>query len=140
MVGSSFVGSGANGFDVSGHGVGMLFIASNFSVPFATARFDVTGNGVGILLTDNTDAFVVGGLNVRGNQIGLLGDGAGVVRLQQNDDNQSAIADNAFQDLLMTFGTRLDLRPDVVFGSLGCDPTVITPLPGPATPPAVACP
>ena len=130
VVGSNFTGSGANVFDISGHGVGMLFIAANLSEPFATAQFNVASNGVGMLFTDSSDAFIVGGLNVSGNQIGILGDGAGVLRLQQDADNPSEITNNRELDVLMSFGSRIDLRPDVTVGSFVCDGSVITPREG----------
>ena len=127
-VGSGFQGSGANVFDISGHGVGMLLIASNLASPFGTARFDVQNNGVGVLLTDNSDAFIVGGLNITANEVGILGDGAGVLRLHPNDANPSLVSGNAGPDLLMTFGTRMDLQPGVEHMVLVCDPSVITPI------------
>lgn len=136
VVGSNTAGSGANVFEVAGHGVGMLFIASNFSVPFATAQFNVHDNGVGILLSDNSDAFLVGGLNVTANGVGLLGDGAGVVRLQQNPNNPSSLVGNAGTDVLMTFGSRIDLRADVTVGAFACDPTSLAAM----TPTSVPCP
>lgn len=126
VVGSTSAGSGANQFDISGHGVGMLFIAGNFSMPFATGRFNISNNGVGVLLTDNTDAYLVGGLNVTGNQIGILGDGAGVVRIQDNASNPSSITGNVDADVLMGFGSRIDLKPEVSVGVFVCDPTVLT--------------
>ena len=127
VVGSQFFGSGANVFEISGHNVGMLLIASNLASPFATAKFEVSGNGVGILMTDNSDATVVGGLNVRNNQVGLIGDGAGVLRLGSTASNPSTVRGNAGVDVQMGFGSRIDIQAGVEIGSLVCDRTVLTP-------------
>ncbi len=125
-VGSQNAGSGSNVFSVTKHGVGMLFISSNLASPFGTARFEVAQNGIGVLFADNSDATVVGGLHVRSNHIGVLGDGAGVLRLRQSALNPSEISGNAEEDVLMTFGSRIEIGADVA-GSMTCDPTVLTP-------------
>lgn len=133
IVGSSFAGSGANVISVSEHlgqeQVGMLFIESNLSAPFATARFDVSANATGIVFTDNSSAFVNGGLNVSSNGAGIVGDGAGVLRLKSDAKNPSTVDANFGPDLIMQFGTRFDLGAAVAHSTLVCDPTVLTPAP-----------
>ncbi len=79
-----------------------------------------------MLFTDNSDAIVVGGLTVHSNGIGVLGDGAGVLRLQQNELYPSEIANNQAEDALMIFGTRVDIGENVS-ATLTCDPTALTP-------------
>ncbi len=126
VVGSQFVGSGANRFDVSGNGVGILLISSNLASPFATAQFNLETNGVGLIVTDNSDVIVNGGLNVSENfGPGILADGAGVLRLQQNADNPTTISGNRGPDLVVSFGSRIVLEEGVSATVVACDPSVL---------------
>lgn len=127
IVGSSFVGSGANVFEVSNNYVGMLFVSANLASPFATAKFNVSDNETGIVFADGTDATVVGGLNVTDNDIGMIGDGAGVVRLSPDERNPSTVVGNDSADVLMLFGSRIEIKPGVDVGIFSCDTTVLTP-------------
>ncbi len=127
IVGSQFSGSGANFFDISNHrGPAMLLISSNLASPFATARFNITGNGAGMVLVDNTDVTIVGGLQINGNfGPGVVGEGAGILRIEQNAANPSAITDNFAPDMVLSFGTRLVLDENIA-NAVICDPTVLT--------------
>ncbi|MEQ9452894.1 MAG: right-handed parallel beta-helix repeat-containing protein [Pseudomonadales bacterium] len=127
IVGSQYAGSGANFFDIKDHqGPGMLLISSNLASPFATARFNLTSNGAGMVLVDNTDVTIVGGLQISGNfGPGIVGEGAGVVRIEQNPDNPSAISGNFAPDMVLSFGTRLVLDEHIA-NAVICDGSVLT--------------
>ena len=131
IVGSQFFGSGANNFVISEHASpGMLLISSNLASPFATATFELSANGVGMVLTDNTDVIIAGGLQVtENNGPGVVADGAGVVRLQQNEANPSALGGNRGPDIVATFGSRLAVDPGIA-NFVICDATVLTPAGG----------
>lgn len=141
VVGSNFAGSGANEITVSEHlgpnQVGMLFIDSNLSAPFGTAKFNVLANATGIVFTDNSSAFIRGGLNVTQNGAGVVGDGAGVLRFQHDAANPSLIDGNFGPDLIMQFGTRFDLSADIQHSTLVCAPDASTPAPNSGS---VQCP
>ncbi len=141
VVGSNFFGAGNNELTASGNNVGFLLTASNLSSPFANARISAEGNGVGLLLADDSSAFVVGGLTLRGNGLGLLADGAGVVNLQHTDALESSIQGNFGADVNLAFGTRARIQQAIPVGVLLCDPSVLTPLAlPPSEPPVYACP
>ena len=127
IVGSQFFGSGANFFDIKDHsGPGMLLISSNLASPFATAKFNLTSNGAGMVLVDNTDVTIVGGLQISGNfGPGIVGEGAGVLRIEQDATNPSAITGNFAPDLVLSFGTRLVLDEHIA-NAVICDGTVLT--------------
>jgi hypothetical protein len=123
VVGSQFVGSGANVFSASNNAVfGFFMPAGAILSPHATGRFVAQGNGVGMLLEDGASALIVGGLELTQNGAGLSAHGAGTLTLVSIPPNPSRVDANRI-DIDIGFGTRLT-SDGVGFTSISCDSSV----------------
>jgi hypothetical protein len=92
--------------------------------PFGAAKFVIHGNTVGLKFENDSNAVIVGGLDVGGNQAGLLADAAGALTLVSIPPNPSSILGNGL-DVGLSFGTRATFEGPVIF-SIRCDSTVLT--------------
>jgi hypothetical protein len=79
LADSSLSTTGDMVITASRNGVGILAVAgSNIASPNGSATFILKDNGVGLNLASGSRATFVGGLEVNGNQAGILADGAAV--------------------------------------------------------------
>lgn len=93
--------------------------------PYAAAKFILENNATGLTVADESRALIIGGLQVRNNQTGLLADGAGTLTLVSVPPNPSSIANNSGKDVDLSFGTRARFF-DVTIGTIACDGTVLS--------------
>jgi hypothetical protein len=126
VFGSSFAGSGANVITSSNNGRdGILLPAGGTIVsPFGTTKFVIRGNDVGLNFGNDSNAVIVGGLDVTNNRTGLKADGAGALTLVSIPPNPSSILGNV-RDVDLAFGTRATFDGPAI-GTIHCDGTVLT--------------
>lgn len=87
--------------------------------------FNLKKNPIGIHFDVQSGAFIVGGLNVSENNVGLLADGANTVSVISIPPNPSKIINNTALDVDLRFGTRTTLNGAEI-GSIECDNTVLS--------------
>jgi hypothetical protein len=92
--------------------------------PFGVGTFVIENNGVGLDFALDGTALLVGGLTVRNNGTGVLGDGAGVLTFISIPENPSAITGNGV-DVDLRFGARTTIE-GVDVGTITCDSTVLS--------------
>ena len=104
-----------------------IFVAGGGSIvsPFGTLKLEAQNNAVGLNFGSGGSAVLIGGLNVRNNDIGLLADAAATLTLVSIPPNPSAIQNNKTTDVDLRFGTRSTIN-DVAIGTLKCDGTVLS--------------
>lgn len=113
----SAIGNGRSGIRLIGNSV--IVSARGNSV------FAMESNPIGIHFDVQSGAFIVGGLNVVGNNIGLLADGANTVSIISIPPNPSKIIGNSEIDVDLRFGTRSTINGAEI-GSIRCDNTVLS--------------
>lgn len=123
VVGSQYFGSGANEFNLSNNSNGIFMSTGAINNPFGTAKFNIQNNGIGVLAVEGSQILSIGGFNITGNGVGLVGDAAGTLTIVSTPPNPSAIQDNG-QDVVLSFGTRATFS-DIAIGSISCDATVL---------------
>lgn len=119
-------GSGINVITVKDNGVCGFFMPANGSVesPLGAARFIVENNPVGLIMGNNSSGFVFGGLQVQGNGIGVLADGAGHISFGSFAGNLSFITGNIVADVDLHFGTRITFC-EITVGTVTNDTTAL---------------
>ena len=93
--------------------------------PSAAAKFIIEHNPTGLSVSEGGSAFIIGGVTVQNNQIGLLADGASTLTLVSQESNASSIQNNSGTDVDLRFGTRVTFG-GVSIGSITCDATVLS--------------
>ena len=130
VFGGSFEpGAGANIITSSNNGADGILLPLRGALvsPFGAAKFVIHGNRVGLNFGNDSNAVVVGGLDVRNNGTGLLADGAGALTLFSSPPNPSSILGNT-RDVELSFGTRATFGPPdrgPAIGTIFCDATVL---------------
>lgn len=111
---------------LTNNGIGLLIAANGHvaSPPFAGATFVMHGNDVGMHLRMGASAFMIGKLDVHGNDIGVLSDEASLL-LQGLPASQSSIAGNG-TNVQLLFGSRSTILNVAVGTPLVCDATVLS--------------
>jgi Right handed beta helix region len=104
-----------------------VFVAGGGSIvsPFGTLKLEAQNNAVGLNFGSGGSAILIGGLNVRNNDTGLLADNATTLTLVSIPPNPSAIQNNKTTDVDLRFGTRSTIN-GVAIGTLKCDATVLS--------------
>jgi hypothetical protein len=87
--------------------------------------FNLTNNPIGMFFDVLSGAFIVGGLNISNNNIGLLADAANTISIISIPPNPSKIVNNSALDVDLRFGTRSTINGAEV-GSIVCDGTVLS--------------
>jgi hypothetical protein len=111
---------------LSNNGIGLLLGPNGHvsSPPFSGATFVMRGNAVGMNLRMGASAFLIGKLDVHGNDIGVLADEASVL-LQALPATQGSIAGNG-TNVQLLFGSRSTILNVTVGTPLVCDATVLS--------------
>jgi hypothetical protein len=119
-------GSGINVITVQDNGVCGFFMPVNGSVesPLGAARFIVENNPVGLALGNNSAGFILGGLQVQGNGIGVLADGTGHITFGAFVGNPSFITGNIVTDVDLQFGSRATFC-DITIDNVNNDSTAL---------------
>jgi Right handed beta helix region len=125
VLASSPAATGANVITSSNNGTDGIWLPARGAIisPFGAAKFVIHGNTVGLKFENDSNAVIVGGLDVGGNQAGLLADAAGALTLVSIPPNPSSILGNGL-DVGLSFGTRATFDGPAVF-SIRCDSTVL---------------
>jgi Right handed beta helix region len=89
--------------------LGILVAAGKIISPDGVGTLVIENNGVGLNFALDGTALLVGGLTVRNNGTGVLGDGAGVLTFISIPSNPSAITGNGV-DVDLRFGARATIR------------------------------
>jgi len=106
-------------------GNGITLVTAATLANIVTGRYTLKGNTMGLSVGD-ASVVMVGGLDVEGNTIGLLSDGAGSLNLSSIPPNPSVVRTNRTADADLRFGTRITVD-GVAFGTpLKCEPTVLS--------------
>ena len=135
VSGSGFAGIGIAGSSLtlfsntvvtaSGNGVGLLLAAGGSAgAPLGQATFILHNNGVGMNAFAASSTYLVAGLNVHDNGIGVLADDASLY-LEAAEGLPASIAANGI-DVQLSFGTRSTIENVSVATPLVCEPTVLS--------------
>ncbi len=113
----------------SNNGVfGMLLVGGGAfitTLPGGGSTFVIEGNGVGVQAQQGAGVLFQGGLlSIKGNDVGLFGDGAGTLTVRAAAPNPSNISGKRL-DVNLRFGTRATFV-GVTIGSITCDATVLS--------------
>ena len=95
------------------------------TLPGGGSTFVIEGNAVGVQAQQGAGVlFQSGLLSIKGNGLGLVGDGAGTLTVNAAAPNPSNISGNGL-DVNLRFGTRATFN-GVTIGSISCDTTVLS--------------
>ena len=111
---------------LTNNGIGLLLAPNGHvsSPPFSGATFVMHGNDVGMNLRMGATAFMIGKLDVHGNDIGVLADEASVF-LQALPASQGSITGNG-TNVQLLFGSRSTILNVAIGTPLVCDATVLS--------------
>ena len=104
--------------------LGIQVGAGKIISPDGVSTFVIENNGIGLDFAFDGTALFRGGLTVRNNGTGVLGDGAGVLTFISIPSNPSAITGNGV-DVDLRFGARATFA-GVDVGRITCDSTVLS--------------
>ena len=126
VVGTDFPPGSFSIMASGNNGTGILVAGGGSIVsPFGTLKLEAQNNAVGLNFGSGGSAVLIGGLNVRDDDTGLLADAAATLTLVSIPPNPSAIQSNKTTDVDLRFGTRTTIN-DVAIGTLKCDGTVLS--------------
>ena len=107
---------------------GMLLVGGGAfitTLPGGGSTFVIEGKAVGVNAQQGAGVLFQGGLlSIKGNGVGLFGDGAGTLTFRAAAPNPSSISGNGL-DVNLRFGTRATFD-GVTIGSITCDATVLS--------------
>lgn len=120
-------GSGINVVTVRSNNVCGVFMPTNGHIesPLGAAKFVIENNPVGLNFGNNSGGFIIGGLQLHNNEIGVLADGAGSITFGSFAGNPSSITGNTTADLDLNFGSRVTFC-DITVGTVVNDSTALT--------------
>jgi hypothetical protein len=95
------------------------------TLPGGGSTFVIEGNAIGVNAQQGAGVvFQSGALSIKGNGVGLVGDGAGTLTFRAAAPKASSISGNGL-DVNLRFGTRATFD-GVTIGSITCDATVLS--------------
>jgi hypothetical protein len=123
-----FGGPGENTITVSNNREHGIWLNGGKIVSPGGTNIVATGNKIGMGVELGGAVYIVGGLNVRNNDIGIDGDGAGVIRVDSPPAPfpPISIAGNTSVDVDLSFGSRMRVVGGASIGKVACDRTVLT--------------